>query len=401
MTYAVGQAEPNDCPILRAAVALAPQIRAAADEIERGRQLPKSIVDGLADAGVFGMTMPRVWDGPELDPLMQFRVLETLAMADASVGWCAMINCDGGHITAFLDDDVGRRMYPNLQLATAGAISPTGQAVRVAGGYRVNGRFPFASGCQHCEWAWLGCVVLSNGAPLVDDNGVPETRQCLVRLSQCEILDTWYTTGLRGTGSHDLLVKDVFVEAERTFSFQDKDLIKRPGALYAFPFMFVAKLAPVALGTARHALDALIEIATSKAARRYTVGADLEPAKMMRDDVFIQQAVGQADTMLTAARGYLFEVMTDFWRTLVADEPPTPTQLARFSTMHAFVVGTCAEVVQLIFKAAGGAAVYEKGPLDRCLRDVLTMNQHLAGTPRAYERAGRHLLGMEPLRALV
>jgi len=400
MTYAAEQAEPNESPILCAAIALAPKIRAAADEIEQRRQLPKSIVDGLKDAGVFGMAMPHAWGGPELDPLTQFRVLETLAMADGSAGWCALINCDGGYITAFLRDDVGRRMYPDLQLGTAAAATPTGQAVRVPGGYRISGRFPFVSGCRHCEWVWLGCDVLSNGTFVVDGNGVPETRQCLVRLSQCEILDTWYTTGLRGTGSNDLLVKDVFVEAERTFSFQDKDLIKRPGPLYSFPFMFAAKSSPAALGIARHALDSLIETATSKTARRYTVGEYLEPAKMMRADVFIQEAVGRADTMLTSARGYLFEVMGDFWNTLVTGGAPSPAQVARFTTTHTFVVGVCVEVVQLIFKAAGGTAVYQKGPFDRCLRDVLTMNQHVIGTMRTYEMAGRLLLGMEPLRWL-
>jgi indole-3-acetate monooxygenase len=266
VTYAAGQAEADDHPILHAAIAFAPQIRAAAEEIERARRLPKSIVDALKEAGIFGMPMPRVWGGPELDPLTQFRVLETLAIADGSVGWCAMINCDGGYITAFLDQDVGRAMYPDLQLGTAAAATPTGQAVRVPDGYRVSGRFPFASGCQHCEWVWLGCVVTEDGRAVVDANGVPETRQCIVRLSECEVLDTWYTTGLRGTGSNDLLVKDVFVEAARTFSFQDRDLIKRPGPLYAFPFMFAAKSSPVALGIARRALDVLIETATNKAA---------------------------------------------------------------------------------------------------------------------------------------
>jgi len=152
----------------------------------------------------------------------------------------------------------------------------------------VSGRFPFASGCQHCDWVWVGCVVVADGQPLAESHGVPEIRQCLMRLSQCEMLDTWYTTGLRGTGSHDLLVKDVFVEADHTFSFQDQGLIKRPGPLYAFPFMFAAKSSPVALGIARHALDAMLAIATSKAARRYTLGESLEPAKRMRDEVFIQ-----------------------------------------------------------------------------------------------------------------
>jgi alkylation response protein AidB-like acyl-CoA dehydrogenase len=246
----------------------------------------------------------------------------------------------------------------------------------------------------------VGCLVEAKGAPVVSGEGVPQTRQCLLRLSECEILDTWYTTGLRGTGSNDLLVKDTFVPVERTFSFQDEQLIKRPGPLYAFPFMFASKSGPVALGIARHALDALIETATSKTARRYTVGAQLEPAKMMCDDVFVQQAVGHADTMLTSARGYLFEVMGDFWSTLVRGEAPSPAQVARFTTTHAFVAGVCVEVVQLIYKAVGGTAVYQKGPFDRCLRDVLTMNQHVIGTPRTYEMSGRLLLGMEPLRWL-
>src|SRR5215472_9983546 len=105
----------------------------------------------------------------------------------------------------------------------------------------------------------------------------------------------------------------------------------------------------------------------------------------MRDDVFIQQAVGQAEIMLTSARGYLFEVMDDLWSTLVNGQPSSPMQIARFTTMHAFFVGVCVDVVELVYKTAGGTAVYKKGPLDRCLRDTLTMNEHTIGTPRTYE----------------
>jgi alkylation response protein AidB-like acyl-CoA dehydrogenase len=397
MTHIAGRAAPSDHPILHAAIALAPAIKGSRDEIEGGRRVPQPIVQAMKEAGVFGMAMPRAWGGPELDPQTQFRVLEALAIADGSVGWCAMINCDGGYITAFLEDDVGRAMYPDLQAGTAAAATPTGQALRVPGGYRVSGRFPFVSGCQHCEWVWLGCVVMADGQALTDANGVPETRQCIVRLAECEILDTWFTTGLRGTGSNDLFVKDVFVDEAHTFSFQDKTLIKRTGPLYAFPFMFASKSPPVALGIARHALDATIEMATSKSARRYTVGEQLEPAKMMRDDVFIQQAIGRADTMLAAARAHHYEVMQDLWDTLVDNKEPSPIQVAHFTTAHAYVVGACVDIVQLLFKAAGGTAVYQKGPLDRCLRDVLTMNQHVIGTTRTYEMAGRLLLGMEPL----
>jgi indole-3-acetate monooxygenase len=165
MTHPAGQAEPTDSPILRDVIALRAVIQAASDELEQERRLPKPIADALKKAGVFGMAMPGTWGGPELDPATQFRVVEALAMADGSVGWCAAINCDGGYVTAFLDQDVARAMYPDIQVGTAAAVSITGQATRVPGGYRVTGRFPFVSGCQHCEWVWLGCTVMEKRRP--------------------------------------------------------------------------------------------------------------------------------------------------------------------------------------------------------------------------------------------
>jgi len=251
MPHAAGQATADDPPVLEAAIRLAEQIRAASEEIERGRRLPPRLAAAMKDAGVFGMAMPRAWGGSEVDPLTQFRVIEALAMADGSVGWCAMIGCDGGYLTAFLDQDVASAMYPDLLVPTGAATTTSGQAVRVPGGYRVSGRFPFVSGCHHCEWLWLGCIVHENGVARVGGNGVPETRQCFVRVSECEILDTWHTTGLRGTGSNDIVVRDKFVEEGRTFSFQEPTLIKRPGPLYAFPFLFIVKGSAPALGTNR------------------------------------------------------------------------------------------------------------------------------------------------------
>ena len=399
-THTAGEATAEDSPILHAAIGLSGQICAASDEIEQGRRIPTGIVAAMKEAGVFGMAMPRAWGGPELDPITQFRVIEALAMADGSVGWCAMINCDGGYFTAFLDQETARQLYPDLLVATGVAATTTGQAMRVPGGYRVSGRFPFVSGSQHCEWLWLGCTVAENGIPLVNSEGVPETRQCLLPVSQCEIIDTWHTTGLRGTGSNDIAVDSVFVEEARTFSFQDPKLIKRPGPLYAFPFMFMAKGAAPALGISRRAINATIDSVGSKRARRYTVGQRMERPKLVRDDVYVQEAVGRAETLLAAARAHFFSVMGDLWATVLDGRRPSDRQLALFTSAYTHVVGVCVEVVQLVYKAAGGTAVYQKGSLDRCLRDVLTMNQHVIGTPRTYEMAGRLLLGLEPLRWL-
>lgn len=401
MTHIAGEARKDDPAVMHAAVGLMEQIRAAGEEIESGRRLPPAIAAAMREAGIFGMVMPRAWGGPELDPLTQIRVIEALAMADGSAGWCAMINSDSGYMTAFLDQQVGRAMYPDLLGATAGAITITGQARRVPGGYRVSGRFPFASGCQHCEWAWLGCTVIADGAPCLDPNGVPETRQCFVRLSDCEILDTWYTTGLRGTGSNDLAVHDVFVPREQSFSFQDPDLVKREGPLYAFPFMFAANVAAPALGIARHAIDALIDSAATKPARRYMLGERLEAPKALREDVFVQEATARAEALLGAARAYVFDVIGDLWATLLDGRPPGNRQIAAFMALYAQAVGMCVEAVQLACRAAGGSAVYQKGPFDRCLRDVLAMNQHVIASLRLYEVAGRLLLGLEPLHWLV
>ena len=369
-TPAAGEATANDPPILHAAIGLAEQMRAASDEIERGRRLPLHIAAAMKDAGVFGMAMPHAWGGPELDPLTQFRVIEALAMADGSVGWCAMINSDTGYFTAFLDQEIARSMYPDPRVATGVAATTTGQATQVSGGYRISGRFPFVSGCQHCEWLSLGCIVIEDGAPRVDRNGVPETRQCLLRLSQCEVLDTWHTTGLRGTGSNDVVVHGEFVAEKHSFSFQDPELIKRPGPLYAYRFMFMAKGSAPALGIARHAIDTLIDSASGKPSRRYTVGERIEAPKVLRDDVYVQEAVGRAETLLAAARAYFFHVMGDLWATLLDGRQPSDRQLALFTSTYPHVVGVCVEVVQLVYRAAGGAAVYQKGPLDRCLRDI-------------------------------
>ena len=139
MTYSAGEAGPEDSPVLHAAILLAEQIRAARDEIEMGRRIPQSISVAMKEAGVFGMAMPRAWGGPELDPLVQIRVIEALAMADGSVGWCAMIGCDSGYITAFLDQDVAREMYADVFVATGAAATTTGTAQRVPGGYKVRG----------------------------------------------------------------------------------------------------------------------------------------------------------------------------------------------------------------------------------------------------------------------
>src|SRR5215510_1237802 len=298
------QQSSNDAEsILSAATALAPVIQACREEIERERRLPLPLVDALKKAGVFRMTMPRDWGGAELDPLSQLRIIEALSVADASVGWCVMIGCDSGYFSGFLDQQVAREMYPNLDAVTGSALTLTGRAVRVKGGYRVSGRWPFSSGCQHSAWLVGGCLVYDGDQLRLRPNGVPETRQCYLPAEAVSILDTWYTSGLRGSGSHDFTIDDCFVPEERTFSYQDLKLY-RSEPLYRFPFNVALKLAGPALGVARAAIDALIE-AGQRPVRLTTIGGSPVPPRTLRDEEFVQDAVGRAEAILGAARGYL------------------------------------------------------------------------------------------------
>ena len=175
--------------------------------------------------------------------------------------------------------------------------------------------------------------------------------------------------GLRGTGSNDILVRNLFVPEEQTFSFQDPALLMPRHCTCSRTCSLPGPAA--ALGIARHVVDALIESATTRPARRYTLGDRLEAPKVLRDEVFVQEAAGRADTLLASVRAYYLDEMGTLWETLVAGKPPSNERNWPDSPMaHAHIIGVCVEVVQLAFQAAGGTAVYAKGPSRRCLRDI-------------------------------
>src|ERR1700731_3406192 len=248
---------------LDAARELAPKIRAAAGEIEKGRRLPMHLVREMQRAGVFRMVMPRSWAGPELDFLTQMRVIEELSIVDASTGWCAMIGVDGGYMTAYIDQAVAREMYADIDSVTATTFAPPGTAVKKGDGFIVNGRWPFASGCQHATWMIGHFVVFDGDSPRLQPDGLPETRFGFLPAKECEILDTWTTNGLRGSGSHDWKVKDRFIPEQRTFNLAAPTHYRK-GPLYPLPNLMIYKAPAVPLGIARGAIDDFIALATNK-----------------------------------------------------------------------------------------------------------------------------------------
>ncbi len=384
---------------LHAAIKLIPTIKSHRGEIERERRLPLELVAALKRAGVFRMTMPKDMGGMELDPISQLRIIEVLSEANTSVGWCVMIGSDNGYFSSFLEQNVAREMYDDIDGITGSALSQTGKAVKVDGGYRVSGRWPFASGCQHSSWLIGGCKVYDGDTPQLRPGDIPETRQCFLPAEAVTILDTWNTLGLRGSGSHDFTIQDYFVPEERTFSFQALN-VYHPGALYQFPLAFMFNFAAVPVGAAKAAITALME-AGEKPSRQVTMDGKFVPVRTLREEYFVQDAVGRASAKIGAARAYLFSIVGDLWETIQAGQPFSLKQMADFQTMNVQVFAMCLEAVELLFKARGGSSVYTGSILEGCLRDLLTMDQHVMNSLRSYAQSGRLLLGLPPEEILL
>jgi alkylation response protein AidB-like acyl-CoA dehydrogenase len=340
----------------------------------------------MKQAGLFRLSMPRAMGGPELTPMAQVRVVEALSTFDASVGWTAMLGLHAGYFTAFLDPAAARSMYADLDAFTGGVTKPTGTAVVVPGGYRVSGRWTFGSCCQHSEWLFSGCVVIEDGNPRRLPDGSADVRLCYLPGTAIEVIDTWTSTGLRGTGSHDYSAADVFVPAEHTFDVLRSPIL-RPEPLYGVRNMYLSNLAGIPLGVARAAIDSVLELVEGKQTR---IGTGL------RDEPLTHLSVARAEALLGGARAFVFDVLEDIWSTLTSSKMVSARQQAlyRLAICHAYEAGV--EAVTLMFKTASGTALYATHPLDRWFRDIHTASQHFVVSAKIAEAAGRVMVGLRP-----
>lgn len=368
---------------------LLPDIRARREEIERGRRLPIDVVGRLADTGTFRLAIPRALGGDELDPLDQIRVIETISAADGSTGWCAMIALGNGVFAGYMPERGAKEVFADPSLPTAASIAPSGAAVPVDGGFRVGGRWRFASGIDHAGWVLGGCVVMEGGAPRMTPAG-PEITHVFMPVSDVQIHDTWYASGLCGTGSQDFEAADVFVPEQRVVSVFDPAL-HRPEPLFQIPVLplFGAHAAAAGLGIARAALDELSALAIEKTPSFSTA--------RMADKPVTQVELARAEAMLGGARAFLFDSLDDLWQTVVAGREPTKRQHAtcRLAAVHASEAG--ALVARTASVLAGGTSIYASSSLQRHARDADAVTHHVTQSPQLWEECGRVLLGLDPL----
>ncbi|AGL21589.1 acyl-CoA dehydrogenase family protein [Actinoplanes sp. N902-109] len=341
--------------------ALGPSIRDLAPDIERDRAVPAAVIEQLTKLGIFRLTAPAAAGGLEADPATLVRVFEELGHADGSTGWCAMIGGATGIALGYLPPATATELLADPRFLIAGVAAPTGRATPVDGGFRVSGRWAFASGCRHATWLVGGA--LTPAGP----------RLFILDPAELTFHDTWHVAGLRGTGSHDFSADAVFVPESRTFSLAEPPT--QPGALYRFPAvpLLSVGIGAVALGIARAAIADFADLSRSK----------LNP--MTGEPLATRPAARVAMAEATAAHGagmaYLLHE--------VGAAVPVP-DMVRLAVITA--TRNAARAVDLVYAAAGGSAVYESSPLQRHFRDVHAATQHAMVSAEVLENIGKALL---------
>ena len=367
--------------VLDAVRGLAPKITTRAPETEAARRLPPDLIRDLTAAGCFRMLVPRSHGGGGFDLASAMSVTEELSRADASVGWTTM-NLAGGWINlGGLPRATFDALYAEGPDAIIGGVfSPAGTAVPVDGGYRVSGRWAFASGCEDCHWLFGNCMEAHGDGP--------QLRTVLFSPDQIKIEDTWSVSGLCGTGSHHLVADDVFVRAERTcLPFADPPCLAEPLLRMPIPPIFAFGVASVAVGIAQGALEDILTLSASK--------VPLLAHTSLATNPLFQHQLGAADAKLRAARGLLYADAAAAWGTAVAGAEFTPEHRARMRSAITWAATTAASVVDMAYHAGGGSAIYAANPLQRRFRDVHAITQHFLVKLDTLTTAGAVLAGAD------
>jgi alkylation response protein AidB-like acyl-CoA dehydrogenase len=363
-------------PLVDAARALGPVVRAQADENERLRRLADPLVAALRPTGLLRMLLPAAYGGPEADPLTMIAAVEELAFHDGAAGWCVMISATTASQAAFLPPDGAREVFGDPQAAFAGAYAPSGKAIAERDGWLLDGRWMWGSGSSHAAWLVAGAMTDAAHHLL------------FFPAADAVLHDTWYASGLRGTGSGDFSVSRLFVPRQRVIAVgATRAQVDSPLARFPNFTLLALGTAAVTLGIARRAHAELIALAAVKTpafAQRSL--ANHPPAQLH---------VAQAEAKRRSADAFLREAVSAAWD-LACRGTPVPVQLrARMRLACTHAATEAAAAVDLCYNSGGGSAVFATSPLQRCFRDVHTATQHIMLSDRNLLSVGRLTFGLE------
>ena len=351
---------------------------------DRERRLPESIFKKLADAGLFRLWLPVALDGPELGPLDFMRVVEAAAALDGTIGW--LVGNGGGmsRVGGYLPNKTTQPWFQDTDAFVATSTVPAGTATPVEGGYRVNGRWPFGSGSHHATQFMGLCNIKA------EDGQERPMMCCYFAREKVTIHDTWHVSGLRGTGSCDFEVRDVFVPSDHAHGFLALHPTQ-PGLLYRMPTVLVFRwtVATVPLGIARGAITTFKELVSRKKAAPM--------AALLRDRETVQATVGRAEALHRAGRAFLVEAMTELMAATHGGGNRLDDAQAVLQLACAHAAESAVHIVDMLAADTGALAISESCSLERAVRDAHAAAKHVAMSPNSYIIAGRRLLGLEPL----
>lgn len=379
--------------------ALVPLLHAAAPRIEAACELPADVLDAMHAARMFHLLVPRSIGGEELAPSVYIQAVEQIARGDASAAWC--MNQQSGCATsaAYLSAAAAREIFGGPRDALAWGQSPGARALRTEGGWRLTCHGSFASGNRHCTW--LGAHVPTfeaDGTPRRTADGKPIERTLLFPRTQAKITDTWQVVGLRGTGSDDYEVTDLFIPDAHAVARDLPAERREPGLTYRFSSLTIysSGFGAVALGIARTVLEEFIKLARQK-----TQALALSP---MRENAVIQSLIATADVRLRSARSWLIQTLRDaeagvraratvMAGTLTLGELTLDERVA-IRQAATFAIAQARDVVNEVYHEAGSTAIFNRFTIERRFRDINTVSQQLQGRSAHFETVGQHMLGM-------
>jgi alkylation response protein AidB-like acyl-CoA dehydrogenase len=363
-----------------------PVIEHHRDEAERERRLSEAVIAAMQTEGLFDLWLPKEYGGAELDLPAYLEAVEAISRIDSAAGWTFANGATSAVQAAFLPEAGAQEIYGGGAL-TAGSVIPRGRAIPVEGGYRVSGQWPLTSGCHQAAWLGGNCLVFEGDAPRMGHGGMPDFKLMFFPIGDCSILDTWYSTGMRGTGSTDYAVNEVFVPEHRTFSLFTVQP-RLPGALFKMriEMHFFTALACVGLGIARASIDAFVELGKTKTPTLSQDG--------LATRATVHAEVARAEALYQSARAYMQEVAREIWDGVSTGDGVPEAVEARRRLACVNAGEACGQVVDMMYRLGGASSIYTGQALDRCLRDMHTVNQHLAVSPVWWEKTGQYYFGL-------
>ena len=378
---------------LESANKIGPVISQFVDEEENNRRLSEPVLNSLREAGFHRLFLPKSLGGLEADPVTTAKLVEEVARHNTSAGWSMMVANVSTWWCSRLPEKGIEEIYKNgPDTLIAGAFHPPMRATAVNGGYRINGRSPLTSNVHEAKWIFVTAFVMEQGQVKMN-NGIPEIIGVFMNPEHCQVIDTWFTLGMKATDSNDVAANDVFVPDHLYFplapEFQPNKYYNGP--LYQFAAIgasVACLIAPVALAVARNAIQELKVLAEKKTSFGSVVS--------LRERGAIQRKLGMAEALVQSSRAYLYHTITECWNKPLAGEKLSLEEKAGLLLAATHTNQSCLQAVDQMYSAAGSSAIYTRNKLAHYFSDAQVIRQHGFANDSRYETAAQVYFGLQP-----